>query len=91
MFFGVPHRGADLAYWAEHASRVVDFASFGLWRRNKFLKVLQKNSQELFDIANAVVEQAGRLDIRSFFETKMIGNDIVSYPKIREAVLILYC
>ncbi|KAI1448634.1 hypothetical protein F5Y02DRAFT_374104 [Annulohypoxylon stygium] len=77
MFFGVPHRGADLAYWAEHASRVVDFASFGLWRRNKFLKVLQKNSQELFDIANAVVEQAGRLDIRSFFETKMIGNDIV--------------
>lgn len=78
MFFGVPHRGADKAYWAALAVRLVRISSLGAIGNNRFLDSLKRNSTEFSKISEAFTQPAARLQkIKSFYETKKIGNDVV--------------
>lgn len=79
MFFGVPHRGADAAYWANLATRVISIASLGLRGNRNFVEALKRNSREFSSISTAFIQPASKMKIiRSFYETVKIGNDVVS-------------
>ncbi|KAI1392844.1 uncharacterized protein F4822DRAFT_142898 [Hypoxylon trugodes] len=78
MFFGVPHRGADAAYWADFAASVISFASLGLQGNRNFVKDLKKNSREFSNISKAFIQPASKIKtIHSFYETVKIGNNVV--------------
>ena len=78
LFLGVPHRGADLAYWAAFPARMIPYTSFGFWGNPRLLKSLRKNSEDWMRISNDFVPRARRLEIRSFFETDKFRDVIVS-------------
>ena len=70
LFLGVPHRGADLAYWANFPARIIPYASFGFTGNPRFLESLKKNSKDWMRISNDFVPRGAQLHIRSFFEQK---------------------
>lgn len=79
VFFGVPHRGADMAFWAECAANILAFASLGFVGSPSFAQVLKRNSPELSKVSSAFIQPASKIKtIRSFYETEKLGNDIVS-------------
>ncbi|KAH9229490.1 hypothetical protein K456DRAFT_745270 [Colletotrichum gloeosporioides 23] len=55
MFFGVPHRGADKAYWASFACRLVGISTLGLRGNRSFTDALTRNSSEFSGISNAFI------------------------------------
>lgn len=77
LFLGVPHRGADLAYWAEFPALSIQAASLGLKANPRFLNSLKTNSKTLMKIADEFVYRSENLEIRSFYETEKMGNTIV--------------
>ncbi|KAF3807774.1 Protein SERAC1, partial [Colletotrichum gloeosporioides] len=78
MFFGVPHRGADDAYWGEFASRLLSALSLGTWGNSRFVQGLKRNSPEFSSISRAFVEPGSEIKvIRTFYETKKMGNRII--------------
>lgn len=82
IFFGVPHRGADLAHWAKFATNILSYASLGAVGNSRFVKALERNSPEFAAISRAFIQPASRFQhIRSFYESVKIGNQIVSNPK----------
>jgi hypothetical protein len=82
MFFGVPHRGADLAYWGNLATNVLSYASLGTVGNNRFVNALKRNSPEFASISKAFIQPASRFQlIRSFYESDKIGNQLVSNLK----------
>ena len=84
IFFGVPHRGADIAYWASIPAQIITHLSLGFVGNVQFLESLKRNSVVWRSISNEFVHRAKRIHIRSFYETKKIGNQIVSInPKPR--------
>jgi protein SERAC1 len=79
IFFAVPHRGSDAAYWAMLATNVVNFATLGSAGNTNFVKSLTRNSLEFSKISDAFVQLAERFAvIRTFYETVKIGNQLVS-------------
>jgi hypothetical protein len=56
VFFGVPHRGADIAYWVGLPARLLDYALIGLGGNRSFLNALQKNSSEWRTISRDFVK-----------------------------------
>ncbi|KUJ15344.1 uncharacterized protein LY89DRAFT_783508 [Mollisia scopiformis] len=78
IFFAVPHRGADTAYWANLATSALTFASLGARGNSNFVAALQRNSPELSSISQAFVQPAANLSIiRTFYETVKIGNQLI--------------
>lgn len=77
MFLGVPHRGADLAYWATFGAKLLQLGQLGFGTNPNFVDALQKNSQEFANISAQFVERAVPLSIRTFYETERIGNQLV--------------
>ena len=78
LFLGVPHQGADLAYWAQFPARVLPYVSLGFAGNPRFLESLKKNSEVWMQISSEFVHRATNLSIRTFFETKKLGDVIVS-------------
>jgi hypothetical protein len=78
VFFGVPHRGADIAYWASFAANVLQFCQLGLRTNPAYVKALQRNSPTFANISAQFVDPAERLSIRTFYETERMGNQVVS-------------
>ena len=79
LFLGVPHRGADLAYWANLPAHIVPYVSLGFAGNPRFVDSLKKNSREWVRITNDFVPRSKQLQcIRSFFETDKLGDIIVS-------------
>lgn len=78
VFLGVPHRGADIAYWASLPANIIKYGSLGFRGSTDFLNSLEKNSESWRTISKQFVERAESLQIRTFFETKKIGNVLVS-------------
>jgi hypothetical protein len=75
VFFGVPHRGANIAYWAGLPARLLNYALIGLGGNRSFLNALQKNSLEWRTISRDFVKRVSALSsIRTFFETQKLGN-----------------
>jgi hypothetical protein len=82
IFFAVPHRGADLGYWAKLAAKSLNFATAGAVGNSRFVKGLERNSREFAGISKAFVQPAGKfVVIRSFYESVKIGNQLVSDPR----------
>ena len=82
IFFGVPHRGANLAYWANLAANVLSYTSLGAVGNSRFVTALKKNSTEFATISKAFIQPASRFQlIRSFYESDKIGNQLVSNLK----------
>ncbi|KAI9743212.1 MAG: hypothetical protein M1818_003058 [Claussenomyces sp. TS43310] len=78
VFFAVPHRGANLAYWAKFATNIMSFATLGARGNPNFVKALKRNSPEFANISQAFVQPASKfLIIRSFYEAVKIGNELI--------------
>ena len=76
VFFGVPHRGAETAYWANFGANVIKVAFFGRTNTN-FVAALQRNSRTFADISQQFVERGASLMIRTFYETETLYNQLV--------------
>jgi hypothetical protein len=76
VFFGVPHRGSDAAYWGSFAANLLRVPTFG--RTNtSFITALQRNSGTFADISQQFIERGSSLQIKTFYETAMIFNQLV--------------
>jgi hypothetical protein len=79
VFFAVPHRGADLGYWAALATKALSFVTVGALGNPNFVEGLTRNSAEFAGISKAFVQPASKfVVIRSFYEQIKIGNQVVS-------------
>jgi hypothetical protein len=78
VFFGAPHRGADLAYWATFASRILQTIQLGLGTNPNFVMALQKNSPTFAQISEQFIERGDKLKIRTFYETERLYGHLVS-------------
>lgn len=77
VFFGVPHRGADVAYWSTFAASVSKTLQLGLGTNRSFVKALQKNSPSFAAISNSFIERAALLKIRTFYETDRLHGHVI--------------
>jgi hypothetical protein len=77
MFFAVPHRGSDIAYWASFAASLLNTVQLGFGTHKTFVKDLTRNSATFAHIAQQFVERAAPLQIRTFYETDKMGNQLV--------------
>jgi ankyrin repeat protein len=84
VFFGVPHGGANIAVWATFLSRVVDMTPVPV--NPRFIQALQQNSSAFQEISRQFIHRGSGIVIRTFFETKKIGNQLVSSPCQREII-----
>lgn len=76
VLFGVPHRGADVAYWANFAANVLSASHLGA--NPNFVKTLQKNSRAFADISQQFIERAAHLKkIYTFYELDKLYNTLV--------------
>ena len=79
IFLGVPHRGADLAFWYQYLTEISKLFRLGFAGNLKFIAPLKRNS-EIF--ANISAQSIGRLqsqsiDIRTFYESDKLLNQLV--------------
>ena len=77
LFLGVPHRGADSAYWGKFAADLLSIPQLGFSGNTNFLNALKSNSPTLADISQQFIERSSQLEIRTFFETEKVGNQLV--------------
>jgi pimeloyl-ACP methyl ester carboxylesterase len=77
LFLGVPHRGADLAYWAKFPAQIIPYFSLGFRGNTKLLESLSSKSADWMRISRDFVHRATSLQIRTFYETDRLGNVIV--------------
>jgi hypothetical protein len=90
VFFGVPHRGADIAYWAGLPANLLDHALMGFGGNTSFLNALKRASPTWRDISIQFVERAvPPLKIRTFFETERLGNILVCSSELDLRLLII--
>ena len=82
VFFGVPHRGADLAYWAAFLSNILKTVLLGFATRTTFVEALKRNSSTFADISQQFVERSAKLEIVTFFETKKLRGQLVSLQSL---------
>lgn len=78
VFMGTPHRGGDLAYWANYLANILKIALLGTRTNPRLLADLQKNSPALADISKQFVERGQKLDILTFFEQERYLGTVVS-------------
>ena len=77
MFFGVPHRGADSAYWANIVANMCKILQAGRGTNTAFVEALQKNSKEFARTSQQFIERAAPLKIRTFYETERYHGELV--------------
>jgi hypothetical protein len=78
VFFGVPNRGADIAYWAAFAPRIIQAMQLYLGTGSNFVTDLMKNSPTFADISKQFIEREDMLNIRTFYETEKLYGRLVS-------------
>lgn len=78
IFMAVPHRGADIAFWAAFAARLLRDAQLGFAGNPAYVNALQRNSRTCANISRQFVGRSTNLSIRTFFETEKMGNQLVS-------------
>ncbi|KAI9888001.1 MAG: hypothetical protein M1823_000122 [Watsoniomyces obsoletus] len=90
VFFGVPHRGADIAYWASLSVTLVNAVAMGSAINKAYLDALQRNSTVWCDISHSFVQRVPSLKIRTFYETrKVVDKDsAIMLQSNEEAVAI---
>lgn len=78
LFLAVPHRGADLAYWKMIPARIIKHLSLSFAGNTQSLRSLERDSEIWRVISHSFVQRGKRLNIRSFYETQRMGNQVVS-------------
>ena len=77
VFFGVPHRGSDLAYWSALAAKLMKNIQLRTGTNTSFIEALKRNSQTFTDISQSFIERAAPLKIITFFETERLKGNVV--------------
>ena len=85
IFFGVPHRGSDVAYWGTFAANLLETIQLGFGTNSNFVKDLQRNSETLANISEQFFPLGDKLKIRTFYETERLLNRVVC-PLIKQDV-----
>lgn len=74
IFFDTPHRGSDLANWAETLGNILKVANFGTSTNTRLARELNGRSEILRKISTSFVERGKDLAIFSFYESEMMPN-----------------
>ncbi|KAI9795942.1 MAG: hypothetical protein M1833_006590 [Piccolia ochrophora] len=77
VFFGVPHRGSDIAFWVNYPAKLLDHGLLGLGGNTAYIDALKTNSSTWRAISKQFVERAEPLEIRTFYETERLGNVLI--------------
>ncbi|CZR66344.1 uncharacterized protein PAC_16245 [Phialocephala subalpina] len=77
IFFGVPHRGSDVAYWGTFAANLLETIQLGFGTNSNFVKDLQRNSETLANISEQFFPLGDKLKIRTFYETERLLNRVI--------------
>src|SRR5277367_6682209 len=77
VFFGVPHRGSDTAYWGTFAATLLKYGQLGFGTNTTYVAALQRNSQTFADISTQFIERAAIISIRTFYETEKMANQLI--------------
>ncbi|KAI1392648.1 uncharacterized protein F4822DRAFT_425851 [Hypoxylon trugodes] len=78
ILFGVPHRGSDIAWWADFVTSIFNYGTLGSVGNREVVKALKRNSPALSQISDSFIQLANNLKlIRTFYETMRIGNQII--------------
>jgi hypothetical protein len=77
VFFGVPHRGADIAYWGNFAANLLKITQLGFGTNTRFVEALKRNSAIFAEISQQFIERGDHLPIRTFYETEKLLNQLV--------------
>lgn len=83
VFFGVPHRGADLAFWLQFPARLLEYGQLGFRGNTTYVSALKRNSPTFASISDSFIERGSHLIIRTFYETEKMGNQLVSLSQKR--------
>jgi hypothetical protein len=78
-FLGVPHRGADAAWWATFAANSLKGATLGMATHTALVKNLQKASPTLATISKQFVDRGKSLKIYTFYETRKLSGIVVCH------------
>ena len=85
VFFAVPHRGADVAFWADFGAKILHFGQLGLGTNPNFVADLKKNSPSFAEISRQFIERAASVTIRTFYETEMLhGHQVISLTPVHK-------
>jgi LDH2 family malate/lactate/ureidoglycolate dehydrogenase len=71
-FFGTPHKGSDIATWADIFANILRAASLGTSTNRRLTKDLKGNAEVLADISKSFVDRSKALKIVSFYESDMM-------------------
>lgn len=66
-----------MAYWTAYMTDLVNYAQIGFGTNTDFLDAIQNNSADFAEIAQEFVMCISKIQIRTFFETVMMGNSLV--------------
>lgn len=77
VFFGMPHRGSDLAYWSTLAAKLLNTVQVGRGTNQSFVEALQRNSKTFTDISQSFIDRAAPLKVRTFYETEKLYGSLV--------------
>ena len=75
VFMGTPHRGADVASWANFAARALGTLQMSTATNTSLLSDLKRNSETLKQISQQFVERGSAIKMKTFYET--IKSDFV--------------
>jgi hypothetical protein len=78
-FLGVPHRGADAAWWFSFAASALKGATLGASTHTALVKDLQNASSALATISKQFVDRGQPLKIYTFFETRKLFGTVVCH------------
>lgn len=78
-FLGVPHRGADAAWWFSFAASALKGATLGTSTHTALVKDLQNASPTLATISKQFVDRGQPLKIYTFFETRKLYRTVVCH------------
>jgi hypothetical protein len=76
-FLGVPHRGADAAWWFSFAASSLKGATLGVSTHTALVKDLQKASPTLATISKQFIDRGKSLKIYTFYETRKLSGIVV--------------
>jgi hypothetical protein len=77
VFFGVPHRGSDIAFWGNFAANLLKITQLGFGINTSFVEALKRNSTTFADISQQFSELGANLPIRTFYETEKLWGQLV--------------
>lgn len=77
IFFGTPHRGSDLAWWADFTANLLRALELGRGTNTNYIEALKRNSKEFSLISQQWVERSQNIEIRTYYETERLLGFLV--------------